>query len=305
MIDINNCNEVFLKEANKRIASIEGLDLTDEEKTSRIDQINKKIIHTNEVVKDGLLATSILNFNDDTKRFTNLALLDHDIGRFKQMVLMGNYRDNELATSMGIKNHGILGRMVLNKVIKEQVPQDKIYHEPIKKIVNDHVDKMNSDEELNVLLLNLFENYSMEEILSSAHKNNALSAITQIVEDVDRLDIYHQILEGRWTPMKVEDDIDPKVFDMFYNGEYLNMAKLREQGLWNANVGELVRLGFIDQIKLLSVAKVIKEESIISRLKEVRQNPKAKDAFDYAEAKLDKMIESSTDGITVTKVKRI
>lgn len=272
-----------------------------EEAQKRIEQMDKKVIHTGEVVRDGLKTLQEISANESVAEFLHLALLDHDIGRFAQMSYTGNYNDANLK-EFGYRNHGELGKRVLDTRILEQVPDMPCYHEPIKTIVGNHVDGKVEYKELLILLSDLLKNYSIEELLKDINtRDSIIGSTTQIVQDVDRLDIYHQILDGRWTPMKVEDDIDPKVFDMFYRGEYLNMAKLKEQGLWNANVGELVRLGFINQIKLLSVAKLIKEEDIIMRLKSKRQNPKAKDAFDYANELLDQMINTSENGIIVGK----
>lgn len=304
MIKINlvNAKYVFDKEVSMQKEAV--MDICDEQEAKkRIEQMDKKVIHTEEVISDGLKVTKELQFNESVKDFSYVAFLNHDIGRFAQMRYMGNYTDSELDKTIGIKNHGVLGKNILTNIIDEQLPHMSVYHEPIMKIVNDHVDKKNSIEELMVLRTNLLRDYSMEELLYyPSVRQNVVNSITQIVQDVDRLDIYHQILEDRWTPMKVEEDIDPKVFEMFYKGEYLNMALLKEQGLWNANVGELVRLSFINQIKLLSVAKVIQDENIIMKLKDKRQNPKTLDAFEYTNQKLDEMINNSTDGVTVGKV---
>lgn len=302
MVKINliNARKVFDDEVTlQKDKVIEVYDV--EEAKKRIEAMNKKVIHTDEVIQDGLKVAQELSFNENVKSFVHVALLDHDIGRFAQMRYIGNYNDSELDKAMGIKNHGVLGKNILEGIIDKQLPDMKSYYDMIETIVNDHVDKKNPIEELAILSTNLFKNYSIDELLPN-FKQNIISSIMQIVQDVDRLDIYHQILDSRWTPMKVEDDIDPKVFGMFYNGEYLNMAKLKEQGLWNANVGELVRLGFINQIKLLSVAKVIQKEDIIMKLKQKRQNPKVLDAFEVANQRLDEMIKNSTDGVTVGKV---
>ena len=87
---------------------------------------------------------------------------------------------------------------------------------------------------------------------------------------------------------------------MFYKGQYLNIADIKKEGLWNSNVGELVRLSFINQIKLLSVAKLIYEKNLILKMKELRKNPYTEEAFDFMQNKLKTMIDSS-DGITITK----
>lgn len=302
-IDLMNARRIFDLEVNYEL-SMATMNVPLEEAEKIKDAMNKKVIHTNEVIQDGLKVAEELSFNESIRDFTHVALMDHDIGRFAQMRKTGNYQDHLLFEKTGIKNHGVLGKIILGTLINDQLPDAQELHQPITTIVNDHVDKVNNDKELMVLAMDLLRNYSIEELLRNDKVGkDVISAITQIVQDVDRLDIYHQILEDRWNPMKVEEEISPVVFEMFYNGEYLNMASLREKGLWNANVGELVRLGFINQIKLLSVAKFMQRENIIMKLKEKRQNPKALDAFDYASAKLNEMIKNSTDGVTLGKSK--
>lgn len=126
-----------------------------------------------------------------------------------------------------------------------------------------------------------------------------MSTIEQILQDVDRLDIYHQILSGSWVPLKTDDKIDPKVWEMFYNKQYLNMAELRKQGLWHPNVGELVRLGFIQQLKLVQVAQMILDEQLILKMQQIRNNPYANEAFAVTEQYLKDIIQQSDDGIYV------
>ena len=275
------------------------------EDTKKIDGIDKKYLHTMEVVRDGSSVVTNLDFNETFVELSKLSFLNHDIGRFEQMLKMGNYVDSDLVAQTGL-NHGGLGKQILqNGLIEQEIPSTRVYDRPILDIVLKHVDGRFDEKDLLVLSSDLLKNANAIEFFSKASeekKIKVINTITQIVQDVDRLDIYHQILEGRWTPMKVEEPIDPKVMDMFYNGQYLNMAELKKQGLWNANVGELVRLSFVNQIKLLSVAKLIHDENILMKMKELRQNPYAKDAFDFMQNKLEEMIKNS-DGITVCKKK--
>ena len=275
------------------------------EDTKKIDGIDKKYLHTMEVVRDGSSAVTNLDFNETFVELSKLSFLNHDIGRFEQMLKMGNYVDSDLVAQTGL-NHGGLGKQILqNGLIEQEIPSTRVYDRPILDIVLKHVDGRFDEKDLLVLSSDLLKNANAIEFFSKASeekKIKVINTITQIVQDVDRLDIYHQILEGRWTPMKVEEPIDPKVMDMFYNGQYLKMADLKKQGLWNANVGELVRLSFVNQIKLLSVAKLIHDENILMKMKELRQNPYAKDAFDFMQNKLEEMIKNS-DGITVCKKK--
>lgn len=318
-IDLFNAERVVAFEAERNMVLIHNRE-NEREAKIRIEQIRNKIRHTYEVMQDGSLALDVLKFNDSTRDFALLALLNHDIGRFLQMQLAGTYKDYEAKEIIGVANHGILGRILLlgqldqynlgqssHSLIEEQIPNGKSFYNPIAQIVEDHVTSVATDEALKILTTNLFKDYSMEEILkfSDEYYKDALSAITQLVQDVDRLDIYHQILSGRWTPDKVEEPIHPIIVDKFYNGEYLNINSLKAQGLWNDNAGELVRLSFINQIRLLSVAQIIYDENLIIKLKEKRNNKYAEEAFDYTQKLLEEMITTSKDGITVGKVKKL
>lgn len=269
----------------------------------KIDGIDKKYLHTMEVVKDGTDTVKSLEFNDSFVELAKLSFLNHDIGRFEQMLLLGNYNDSELINSYGL-NHGNLGRQILaNGLIKKEIPSTRAFDRPILETVDKHVNYYCDERDLLVLSSGLLKSADAIDFFNKAgedEKQMVINTINQIVQDVDRLDIYHQILEGRWTPIKVDEPIDTKVLDMFYKGQYLNMTELKKQGLWNANVGELVRLSFVNQIRLLSVAKLIYDENILLQMKKLRQNPYVDDAFDFMQSKLEEMIKNS-NGITITK----
>ena len=290
--------------------SVLGFDEFDEG-VKKAENMEKKVIHTMEVVNDGTKVAQELEFNEDVIIFTKLALLDHDIGRFLQMKYTGTYADTDLKKCpyFSVDDHGQLGAQILQSgILKAQVPDTRIYDHAIINIVKRHVNSISDPRELLILSSDILKNEDIYDIFSKMDKKtkqSIITAITQIVQDVDRLDIYHQILDKRWTPIKNDLPIDPIVFDLFYRGEYLNIADLKQKGLWNANVGDLVRLSFINQIRLLSVAKVIQSEGIIMKLKEVRQNPMVKDAFDFTNDKLNEMIHNSEDGVTIPKVKTL
>ena len=273
------------------------------EDIKKIEGIDKKYLHTMEVVKDGTAVVKQLEFSDTFVELSKLAFLNHDIGRFEQMLITGNYVDSDLVAQIGL-NHGSLGKQILqNGLIEKEIPSTRVYDRPILEAVEKHVNYHCDIEDLLILSGNLLKSADAIDFFNKAseeEKIKIINTITQIVQDVDRLDIYHQILEGRWTPMKINKPIDSTVMKMFYNGQYLNMAELKQQGLWNANVGELVRLSFINQIRLSSVAKMIYDEKILLQMKELRQNPYVDEAFDFMQNKLEEMIKNS-DGITITK----
>ena len=268
--------------------------------------IDNKYIHSLEVVGDGQRIIKDLKFNESVISFSKLAFLDHDIGRFQQITLTGNFNDHDLENKLGIKNHGELGKQVLEKgILKEQIPDTRIFDEAITTIVKNHVTGLSTNEQLQILGSDILKNEDIYEIFKNGDlktKHDIVIAMTQIVQDVDRLDIYHQILSNRWSPTKSEFDVPKEVLDMFYKGKYLNIAELRKQGLWNDNVGELVRLSFINQMRLYSVAKLILDEDIIMKLKRKRNNDKVNEAFDYTQELLKSMLDNSEDGITIKKL---
>ena len=290
-----NALEYFKKHIELEKKSIIG------DKDQIIALMERKIVHSHEVVSDGTKVLEKLGFNDSFKELARITFLDHDIGRFSQVRYTATFDDTKLI-NYGYKNHGDLGKVVLlSGLIKQQIPNTRVFDEAISDVVNDHVTKIVDSKSLLVLCNDLLKSEDAYEFFLKADidtKRKVIDTITQIVQDVDRLDIYHQILDGRWTPSKCDSKIDSKVFAMFYKGEYLNIAELKAKGLWNNNVGELVRLSFINQIKLLSVAEVIKEENILHRLKEKRNNPYVLDAFDVTIQKLDEKVKNS-DGITI------
>ena len=290
-----NALEYFKKHIELEKKSIIG------DKDQIIALMERKIVHSHEVVSDGTKVLEKLGFNDSFKDLARITFLDHDIGRFRQARYTATFDDTKLI-NYGYKNHGDLGKVVLlSGLIKQQIPNTRVFDEAISDVVNDHVTKIVDSKSLLVLCSDLLKSEDAYEFFLKADidtKRKVIDTITQIVQDVDRLDIYHQILDCRWTPSKCDSKIDSKVFAMFYKGEYLNIAELKAKGLWNNNVGELVRLSFINQIKLLSVAEVIKEENILHRLKEKRNNPYVLDAFDVTIQKLDEKVKNS-DGITI------
>ena len=263
--------------------------------------IEQKRMHTNEVVIDGIKTIKKLNFNESFIDFTKIALMNHDVGRFLQARVTKTFNDIELH-KFCFENHGELGTYVLKSgLINSQIPITRNFDGPILSIVNNHVTKVVNPKQLLILSSNLLKNEDALNFFSTAsteEKQKVIDTITQIVQDVDRLDIYHQIIDGRWNPIKSKDKISNIVLNQFYDGKYLNIAKLRKEGLWNSNVGELVRLTFINQIRLLSVAQIIKEEKILEKMRRKQNNRQVIEAYDFTIDKLNVLIKES-NGITV------
>ena len=318
-IDLINARRILKLEAERQSSLICNFQ-DDGEAIMRINQIQNKVRHTEAVLRTGEMALEVLGVNESVKNFALLALLDHDIGRFLQMRLTGTYKDYESKAKIGIADHGVLGKLVLlgelsreypmlgvsqDSVLAQQIPDGELFYQPIAKIVEDHVSRRNSDEELKILMTGILKDYSMDEILKMDPNivKSVLGTITQLVQDADRLDIYYQVIAGIWSPPIEDEPIHPEIVAAFYRGDYIDIAHFKEKGIWNNNAGDLVRLSFINQIRLLSVAKVIQQENLITRLKLARNNPYASEAFDYTNHLLNELVEASEDGVTLGKVK--
>lgn len=287
----------------------------DNKRASMIKLVEDKKVHSIDVGFDSKETAHLLNFNESTMNFVETSGLMHDVGRFAQVYLTGNYIDSRLAeTYPNIQDHGELGRIILEKNFITSIrPTQRIYDSSITTIVGEHA-KGNLSGNLGdkVSNLKIFANFDINDILANSSFIDQLNAITiQIVQDVDRLDIYHQIITGKWSPLIVDDLIPEEVFDMFFRGEYLNMTELRGRGLWNANVGELVRLGFVNHLKLVGVARLIEQEKLLYNMFQIRdienrskEMPLLKEAYNLTIKKLTERINKSNDGIYLESKQR-
>ena len=79
------------------------------------------------------------------------------------------------------------------------------------------------------------------------------------------------------------------------------MIDLKNAGLWNANVGHLVRLSFINQMNLVPVLMKVRNENLIDKVFEKTGNDIVAPAYEQAKKMLDVAINSSDNGILVKK----
>ena len=265
--------------------------------------MDSKVIHTMNVVQDGTTVAEKLHLDDSFKKMIQIALLNHDIGRFTQVKTTGNFNDNELTLW---SDHGELGADILKSgLINKMIPDTRLFDRSIINVVRRHVSaRINQRDLTTILQSGLLEYANANFIYSMGTEQNKCMVdnfITQVIQDVDRLDIYRQVVDGRFVPKTSDLPIPPTVLEAFYNEQYLDINSLKKRNLWNANVGELVRLSFVNDIKLLSVAKMIKSENLLSRMQIIRNNPHVSEAYKFTIQKLDDMIEDSKDGLTLYK----
>ena len=294
-------NVVTLEEIDKKIQEILGM-------------IDTKYNHSIQVASDSKATVETLGFNEEIASFIELSALLHDIGRFEQARVTGTFYESELEKNdryrkLGVKDHGELGRVLLKDgMLAELVPYTRRYDNAIMDIVGEHAKGILPGYLGNkVDNLDVYASLSINEVISNLHLMNNLTALNiQIIQDADRIDIYHQVIGGKWVPLMSDEPISDEVFDMFFRGDYLDMQKLRARGLWNFNVGELVRLSFVNQLRLVGVAKVIEQQQLLQQMYIIRNieersiiMPRLKEAYEYTIDQIKELVNSSDDGVYI------
>lgn len=299
--DIESQKKVFINYTNDFIND------NDENKINGyIDKQNHSLFVLDEAI---LTDTLFTKYNESFKNLLALESLFHDIGRFRQLKETGTFVDSELKTYYpDMEDHGDLGKIVMQEtnLLKELIPNVRIYDEEIERVIGVHA-KVNP-ENLNSILkeyIDAFRNYDLSELFksdkSSKEREVLFATNTSIIQDVDRLDIFRKIVKGIWVPMSTADKIDESVLELFKQGKLPCMIDLKNAGLWNANVGHLVRLSFINQMNLVPVLMKVRNENLIDKVFEKTGNDIVAPAYEQAKKMLDEAINSSDDGILVRK----
>lgn len=301
--DIESQKEIFKNYTDKFV---------NENDETKINGYIDKQNHSLFVLDETLLTDALFtNYNNSFKNLLVLESLFHDIGRFRQLKETSSFKDNELAQVYPkMQDHGDLGAVVIKEegLLNELIPYIRIYDEEIQKVIKAH-SKVNP-EILNMIMkdyIDAFRNYDLRELFKSTRTNKEKEVLfatnTAIIQDVDRLDIFRKIVKGIWTPMTTDEQIDKEVFELFKQNKLPLMSELKEKGLWNANVGHLVRLSFINQMNLVPVLIKIRNENLIDQIFDKTGNDIVAPAYEQAKRNLDEAINSSDDGILVKRKK--
>jgi len=270
-----------------------------------------KFHHSYFVMEESLLVDTIFTkYNSEFRDLLKIQSLYHDIGRFQQLKLVGNFIDYELAAKFsGITDHGDLGAIVMEQagLLRKISPDSRMLDEEIKAVIRLHV--RNNPHLLNMInkdYIESFRNYGLIELFKSEkaiQERNCLTALnTTIIQDADRLDIFRKIVRGIWIPTITDEDVPKEVWDMFTSGHLPSMKELRDRGLWNSNVGHLIRMNFINQMCLVPELQKIRDEKLIEKVFQVCGNEKVRPAYDYALERINDLIEESEDKILVKKI---
>ena len=195
-------------------------------------------------------------------------------------------------------------------------PLTRIYDEFIGSVVGNHFESKTVDYPIDIND-DTYKKYSLLEILKDKKQNikcaddaydKLVSWYIKIIQDVDRLDILKQIDRGDFIPILSNDkidDVNPYIYNLFYNGKYINMNDLKKRGIWTCNAGQLLRWSFVYQLSLVGTIKNIKSLNLIEKIWEKNPVENLKPGYNFILELIDSLIETSPDGVYVDKEKAL
>ena len=277
--------------------------------TKNLEGYIDKYNHSYFVRDEALSVDSIFTkYNSDFKKILEIESLYHDIGRFKQLQLTGSFVDFELASKYPwIQDHGDLGAIIMRvELLRKLFPKDENLDNEIIKVIQLHAkNNKNLLSSIKKEYLKVFRNYDLVELFKSKNsklEREALTAInTAIIQDSDRLDIFRKIVSGIWVPKATNDKIDDDIWESFKNNTLPTISELRKKGVYNPNVGHLIRMSFINQMCLVPELQKIKDEDLIEKVYKKSGNEMVRPAYDFAKERIDTLIRESDDKILVKR----
>ncbi len=200
---------------NGKIA--ENTSIEDSIKFERLQMIDIKINHTMRVVEDVMKMAEKLNINIDFSYVLKVSALLHDIGRFDQATWNNSFGEVSYKDVDGINNHAQAGYHILfNNGRIDDYQIDKRFYPAIGSVVYNHGNPvLTGDLALKVDDINKLD---VSKLTGSKELNDGekiiVSALVQMVRDVDMLDILYQHLTGEFPVIR--NDVSYKL-----NGESL------------------------------------------------------------------------------------
>ena len=183
-------------------------------KDHRLNMAKVKENHTYRVVNDTETICNKIEVNNDFTEVAKLASLFHDIARFPQAITSNTFHDKECKLFNGL-SHAEYGYKMLyiDKMLNDyQVPKE--YHYALALAVLNHQKNNSSDihfnnvKELDVNSLKGQEQLSKQEFI-------IISTLTQLVRDVDKIDILYQHITGEFPVVRpfIKYEINGKTLD--------------------------------------------------------------------------------------------
>lgn len=267
------------------------------------------------------IADNLRLFNEENLKILWSSFLLHDIGRFVQLSMTHTLKDEDsfredsclgslYSNENKILDHGELGQFILKNshLIEKFIPFNRIYDDFIGTVVGNHA-KKDLPFNLSSKIVNekMYLDYSLKELIKN-NKKQDIDRLTgwfiRILQDVNRLDILKQFAKSDSIfKLSEEAKIDNYLYELFCNGDYLNISELKNKGLLTCSVEQLMILSFIYQTKLVNVIKEFKNIGLISRV--WGKTECLESSYQFISELVDALIETSPDGIYIDKEKAL
>lgn len=179
----------------------ENSSVEDAIKYHRLKMVDVKDKHTMRVVNDTEKICNKIEVNNEFKELAQLSALFHDIARFPQSINSNTFHDRECPLFNGL-SHAEYGykMLYLEKMLNNyQIPKEFYYaiayavlhHQEN----NSSVIQFDNINELNINYLSGMENVSQKEMI-------VLATLSQLVRDVDKIDILYQHITNEFPVVK-------------------------------------------------------------------------------------------------------
>ena len=328
MININEMKEKYVQYGQEKLEESRNQGL----KTGA--DISLKIEHglsMSDAVGEATRESGFLNPSyEESGRVDGLL---HDIGRFEQYRLSGTLKDADSVSYTGFADHGQFGAHLLTQnnaaLLRHFLGDYTEYDRVLTEVVKEHTTIVNPNYMYSIEnLTNLFQNYDIKEIITGNNEemiNKLIALKLLLVREEDSLEILHKVRDGLWKPAIGSEEkyhVKDPIWDTFTQFGYLNMAELKQQGLWNCNAGFLLRYGLLlRNINLVGTLKAVLDDDLIGKVYQQQINNVTNDndelvtdpalidkrlyeAYQYTLLAVQNLIATSKDGKIITPESR-
>ncbi len=199
---VQSCKNLILKtffdKKDCESLNIQDSDINEFIKSYRLEMIKRKVNHTMRMIIEIEKINKKLNLRFNFREVLKVAILLHDLGRFRQATWSNTFSDSAYHRSNSpFKNHGEDGYDIF---LNNDFMVDKKYIPVIGMSILHHLDSSRI-KKLNAKYDGNISSYNIDQVLTGNFQLNegewqAASIIVGFVADIDRLDILHQFLLG-------------------------------------------------------------------------------------------------------------
>ena len=189
-------NRIFTEKDSKYLPYKDGNDINDIITSHRLKMIRRKIEHTMRMIDNIEKVNEKMNLKFNFREVMKVAILYHDIGRFRQATWSNTFSDTIYEeVNSHFRNHGEDGYDIF---INNDFNVDRMYIPVIGMSILHHLDYTRV-KKLNYKFTESLDNYNIDDVVTGKFNLNegewqAAALIVSLVADIDKADILYQFL---------------------------------------------------------------------------------------------------------------